>query len=96
MASTLNHLHFKSPDPRKTAKWYVDHVGAKIVSDTERQGKAFVQLDFHGIPAYVTGIFPNQDTKRQRFGMEHIALNTNTYDADYAKLKDGGSKLLER
>ena len=29
----LNHLHFKTPDPKKTAQWYVDNVGATIVSE---------------------------------------------------------------
>jgi catechol 2,3-dioxygenase-like lactoylglutathione lyase family enzyme len=95
MAVTFNHFHFKSPDPVKTARWYVDHLGAKIVSESMRDGSAFVQMDLHGLPAYVTGLFSAQDKGRQRFGLEHIALTTTTYDAEYAKLKAGGSTLLE-
>lgn len=38
MAFKVNHLHLKTPDPRKTAKWYVDHLGAKIVSERETPG----------------------------------------------------------
>lgn len=95
MAVVFNHLHFKSPDPVKTARWYVDHVGAKIVSESVREGGAFIQLDLQGMPAYVTGIFQGQDKGRQRFGLEHIALSTDTYDAEYAKLKGDGSRLLE-
>mgnify|MGYP000389123691 CR=1 FL=1 len=33
MAFKLNHLHLKSPDPEKTAQWYVDNLGATIVSE---------------------------------------------------------------
>ena len=30
MAFKLNHAHLKSPDPEKTAQFYVDNLGAKI------------------------------------------------------------------
>ena len=33
MAFKLNHLHLKSPDPKKTADFYVDNLGATLVSE---------------------------------------------------------------
>jgi catechol 2,3-dioxygenase-like lactoylglutathione lyase family enzyme len=34
MTLKLNHLHIKTKDPEKTAKFYVDTLGAKIVSSS--------------------------------------------------------------
>ena len=34
MTLKLNHLHLKTRDPEKTAKFYVDTLGAKIVSSS--------------------------------------------------------------
>ena len=96
MAISLNHVHIKTADPRKTAQWYVDHVGAKIVRENSRDGAVTsLRLDIHGIPVNVTGIIGTQDPKRQHFGFEHFALDTTTYDDDCAKLKADGVKLLE-
>ena len=95
MPYELNHLHFKTPDPKKTAQWYVDHLGAKIISENNRDGVVSYRIEIQGIPANVTGIVATQDQKRQHYGLEHFAMNTKTYDADVAKLKAGGSKLLE-
>jgi len=95
MPDKLNHLHFKSPDPRKTMEWYVKHLGAKLVSENNRDGNLNYRLDIHGIPALVTGINAGQDPKRQHYGMEHIAMDTTTFDADVARLKAEGSRLLE-
>jgi catechol 2,3-dioxygenase-like lactoylglutathione lyase family enzyme len=34
MAFKLNHVHLKTPDPQKTAQFYVDTLGAKILEET--------------------------------------------------------------
>ena len=33
MALKLNHLHLKSPDPLKTAQFYIDTLGATKIAD---------------------------------------------------------------
>jgi len=34
MAFKLNHVHLKAPDPQKTAKFYVNTLGANILEET--------------------------------------------------------------
>jgi catechol 2,3-dioxygenase-like lactoylglutathione lyase family enzyme len=34
MAFKLNHVDLKTPDPQKTAQFYVDTLGAKILEET--------------------------------------------------------------
>ena len=36
MAYRINHIHLKSPDPRRTADWYVGAFGFTITSDETR------------------------------------------------------------
>lgn len=95
MGMTLNHLHFKTADPWRTAKWYVDHMGAKIIADNSRDGAVSLRIEIHGVPANVTGIIATQDGQRQHYGLEHIAIDTTTYEADCATLRADGSTLLE-
>ena len=95
MTLSLNHIHFKSADPRKTAQWYVDNIGAKIVSDNTRGGQGALQIDIHGLRANVSGILPDQDQKRQHYGLEHIAINSTSYEADKARVLGNGGKVLE-
>lgn len=92
MACKLNHLHLKSPDPAKTAKFYVDNLGATIVSETAG-GQGF-RLDLNGLPLNVTGMIDSQ-TDEQVFGIEHIAIDTDDIEATIVSLKAGGAKILE-
>ncbi len=95
MAFKVNHLHLKTPDPRKTAKWYVDFLGAKIVSERETpSGQPFLRLDLHGLPLNVSGFVEGQRLE-QHYGMEHLAIDTDDFAAEVAKIKAGGAKILE-
>jgi catechol 2,3-dioxygenase-like lactoylglutathione lyase family enzyme len=94
-AFKFNHVHFKTPDPSKTAKWYVDHMGAKIVSQSEGAGGVTnFRLDMHGVPLNVTGFVEGQNLE-QSYGMEHVALETDDLAGMVQKLKAGGSRILE-
>ena len=96
MAHKLNHLHFKTPDPQKTAQWYVDNLGATISSENKNAaGQTTYRLDLCGIPVNVTPFIETQDMNRQRYGLEHIAIDTDDYDGELAKIKAGGTKILE-
>lgn len=73
MAFKLDHLHIKTPEPKKTAQYYVDHLGATIVEEWE--GLGYV-LDLHGLPANMT-TFDKDQTREQSYGIEHIAFETD-------------------
>jgi catechol 2,3-dioxygenase-like lactoylglutathione lyase family enzyme len=91
MAFKMNHIHLKTPDPQKTAQFYVDTLGAKIVGEAGVNG---LRLDLHGLGVNVTQIVDNQ-TREQKYGIEHIAVDTDDLDNVVAELKAGGARLLE-
>ena len=92
MTLKLNHLHLKTKDPEKTAKFYVDTLGAKIVNQTSNGG---YRLDLHGLSLNVTKFLETQ-TREQKYGMEHIAIDTDELDALVKKLEGQGIRILEQ
>jgi len=91
MTFKLNHVHLKTKDPQKTAKFYVDTLGAKIVSQSDDG----CRVDLHGLSLNVTK-FLDRQKREQKYGMEHIAIDTDELDALVAKLKAQGINILEQ
>lgn len=92
MTLKLNHLHLKTRDPEQTVKFYVDNLGATVVSQSPTGG---YRLDLHGLSLNVTGFLQNQK-REQLYGMEHIAIDTDELDALVEKLKAQGIRILEQ
>jgi catechol 2,3-dioxygenase-like lactoylglutathione lyase family enzyme len=91
MAFKLNHVHLKTPDPQKTAQFYVDTLGAEIVGQAGTNG---VRLNLHGLTLNVTTKIESQEHE-QKYGMEHIAIDTDDMPALVEKLRASGAKILE-
>jgi len=95
MGFKINHVHFKTPDPEQTVKWYVETLGATIVSENKPAGSMVsFRLDLHGIPMNVTGYVTGQKLE-QHFGLEHVALETDDFDNLLQRLKNQGTAILE-
>ena len=95
MAFKINHLHMKTPDPRKTADWYVEYVGAKVVSErTAPNGRTSFRLNLHGVELNVTDFLEDQKLG-QFYGLEHVAIDTDNFAGEVAKIKAAGIKILE-
>ncbi len=88
----LNHLHLKTPDPKATADWYVDNLGATVVQEI---GEIGYKLDLHGIPLNVTTLVEGQPIE-QFYGLEHVAIDTNDLPGTVAQLEASGAKVLAR
>jgi len=88
----LNHLHLKTRDPEKTVKFYVDNLGARIVSQNRNGG---YRLDLHGLSLNITDVLQSQ-TREQKYGMEHIAIDTDELDLLVKKLEGQGIRILEQ
>jgi catechol 2,3-dioxygenase-like lactoylglutathione lyase family enzyme len=91
MSLKLNHVHLKTADPHQTAKFYVDTLGATILSEIGTRG---YRLNLHGLTLNVTTIVEDQ-SRQQVYGMEHFALDTDDLDDTVARLKTNGARVLE-
>jgi lactoylglutathione lyase len=95
MAFRINHLHLKTPDPKKTADFYVEYTGAKVLKENTRpDGSKNYRLDLHGVELNVTE-FLTQQKLSQFYGLEHVAIDTNNFDGEVTKIKSAGLKILE-
>lgn len=92
MTFKLNHVHLKTKNPDRTAQFYVDTLGAKIIG---RAGDGGYRLDLHGLTLNVTEFLERQK-REQKYGMEHIAIDTDELDALVEKLAARGIHILEQ
>lgn len=94
MPAKFHHVHLKAPDPRKTAKWWADNFGAKILGESESRGSLFVRMDISGVLVNVSSLRPGETPRKGdanvHLGLEHIALTVDDLAADLAKLSKQG------
>ena len=91
MAFSVQHVHIKTQDPKQTVQFYVDNFGATLKKEVPGRG---YQVDLHGLQLNVTTLIPTQD-HAQKYGIEHIALETDDYSGTLATLRSNGVNILE-
>ena len=102
MAFRINHIHLKSPDPRKTADWYVGAFNFKIVSDETRVfGDRFIRCTSEdgGMAVNISGARTSEKLgpgdASAHHGLEHFGFDSEQLDADIRRLEGLGARLLE-
>ena len=91
MTFKLNHVHLKTKNPERTAKFYVDMFGANSAGPTTSGG---MRLNLHGLSLNVSDFMETQKRK-QKYGMEHIAIETDEFDVVVANVKAQGVEIIE-
>ncbi|MFC1987528.1 VOC family protein [Chloroflexota bacterium] len=91
MTFKIKHLHIKTPHPQETAKWWVENLGAKILPEDAPNA---IKLELDSIVVNV-GKFSEQQTRLQRYGLEHMAVSTDDFKNVVNKLKANGARFLE-
>jgi catechol 2,3-dioxygenase-like lactoylglutathione lyase family enzyme len=95
----VNHIHLKAPNPKKTAQWYVDMFGAKIVGEGEGLGgSTTVRLDIEGTRINVTSAPAGQTlpegTAEYHYGLEHFGFDTDDIEGTMTRLEAQGVEVL--
>ena len=91
MAMAVQHVHLKGEDPKKTAQFYIDNLGAKLIAEIPGRG---CRLDLHGLQLNITGLIASQHHE-QHYGIEHMAVETDDYAGTLAQLRNNGVRILE-
>jgi catechol 2,3-dioxygenase-like lactoylglutathione lyase family enzyme len=100
---SIDHIHIASPDPVKTADFFIRMFGAKIirkidVPDHIKLPGTHMELSMADTLLIITPPRANQskeDAPTERFGLEHFGLLTNNLEGAVADLKANGGKVLE-
>ncbi len=85
MANTFSHVHLKSPDPGKTAQWYVKAFGFRIVDDTVRVdsgdpnttfGDRFIRCEtMDGTKVFISGRCVSGSRAGERLGRGNASVH---------------------
>jgi catechol 2,3-dioxygenase-like lactoylglutathione lyase family enzyme len=84
-------VHLKTPDPAKTAQFYIDNFGATMIGDIPGRG---VRVNLHGLQLNITTLISVQNHE-QHYGIEHMAVETDDYAGTLSVLKKNGVRILE-
>jgi catechol 2,3-dioxygenase-like lactoylglutathione lyase family enzyme len=102
MAHRFDHLHIKSHDPRKTARWWADHFDAQLLPEFDAGGALFAPVMIGSVKLNISSPGP-ADAERMppgdacvRYGLEHLALFTDDLDADLARLRAQGLEVYDQ
>ncbi len=102
MPFRINHIHLKSPDPRKTADWYVKAFNFTILSDETRPfGDRFIRCKsedggmFVNISGARTGETLGPGDANPHHGLEHFGFDSEHLETDIERLRGFGAELLE-
>ena len=97
---SFHHVHVKSPDPHKTAQWYVDNFGASILLQAELFGAPLVAIQLGGVRINISGLAPGQKlppgSAKPHLGIEHFALQTDDVRGVISKLEAKGVEILQQ
>ncbi len=93
----VDHIHFFSDDPQKTADFYLKMLGATKTGDRQLpDGRTMITIDLNG-----TAIFISQPKARDtasgappaEIGLDHVGIKTENLEAAIAELKSKGAKF---
>ncbi len=88
----LEHTAIASPDPRKLAQWYVDHLD--FVINYEYAGNYFVKAANGTMLEIIPGSGPVPAPKLDDPGLRHLAILVDDFDAAHERLKAAGVRFL--
>jgi catechol 2,3-dioxygenase-like lactoylglutathione lyase family enzyme len=91
MTFAIQHVHLKTRDPKQTAQFYIDNLGATPVAEIPGRGQ---RVNLHGLTLNITTHIASQ-SREQHYGIEHIAVETDDYAGTMARMRDNGVRILE-
>lgn len=92
MFKGLEHTAIASPNPKRLAQWYVDHLEFKI--NFEYDGNYFVKAANGTVIEIIPSEGDRPEAKMKDPGIRHIAIQVDDFDAAHAHLQRAGVKFL--
>jgi glyoxylase I family protein len=95
MVSGIEHTAIASPDPRRLAQWYVEHLGFVINYQSASSSTTFVKAPDGSMIEIIEskGELPAAPGMRDP-GIRHMALTVTDFDAAYERLRSANVHFL--
>jgi catechol 2,3-dioxygenase-like lactoylglutathione lyase family enzyme len=101
MAHAINHVHIRATDPHRSAKWYEQYFGAKVLAAREVLPNTItITMDAGGpVRLNISSPPPGSSEERasaelNRLGLEHFGFSTDDIEADIARFEDAGVRIV--
>ncbi len=88
----LEHTAIASPNPKRLADWYVDHLG--FVINFQYDAFFFVKAPNGTMLEIIPSEGDRPENKMKTPGIRHLAIALPNFDQGYANLKERGVKFL--
>jgi glyoxylase I family protein len=88
----LEHTAIASPDPKRLAEWYVDHLG--FVINFQYDVFYFVKAPNGSMLEIIPSEGAPPENKFKTPGIRHLAIAVSDFDQAHANLKSRGVKFL--
>jgi len=88
----LEHTAIASPNPRKLAEWYRDHLEFRI--NFEYDGNFFVRAQNGSMLEIIPSEGERAEPKMKDPGIRHLAIAVEDFDAAYAELQAKGVTFI--
>lgn len=92
MFKGLEHTAIATPDPRKLAQWYVDHLD--FIINFEYDGNFFVKAANGAMLEIIPSEGERSEQKMKDPGIRHLAILVDDFDAAQERLRGGGVQFL--
>jgi len=101
MAHRFDHGHIKSRDPRRTAQWWADTFGARLLPEFSSGEVLFCPIEIGGVkinisrPSRAEAAAMDEGSAAIHYGLEHLGLETDDLDGDLELLCAQGLAIFE-
>lgn len=98
LAYRFDHVHIYCKDLAASERWFVEGLGAEVVSRSEGRGTTTVFLNLGGGRVILRGAYEGEEMLPAgpvRHGTDHLGLEVTDLDATAAELKRRGVRFVE-
>jgi catechol 2,3-dioxygenase-like lactoylglutathione lyase family enzyme len=92
-----DHVHLRSPDPDKTARYYEQMFGAKIIKSVMSNGIERTDMNLGGVMIFIAQTPPDTELTEKPegsyVGLDHLGLRVRNIDAVCDELKAKGAEF---
>lgn len=93
----FDHVHLYAPDLQKTAAWYQEILGAKMIKESKTPKMTMLHLDLNGARLIISGPAqrPGPEPGEPHIGLEHFGVKVPDMEKAIQELKKKGVKFLQ-
>ena len=96
-AYSYDHIHLRTPDPEKTARYYNKMFDARIIETPQAGGNTRIDLDLNGLTIFLAGAMAAgteiQGQPDPHYGLDHFGLKVDDLDSAVTELKTRGAEF---